>query len=185
MQKKNNSINRHSGKSGIGHAGSDFQLQDKIMLKSCRFAEIMKILMVCLGNICRSPLAEGILRHLAAEKGLDWEIDSAGTGNGHVGDPPDHRSVKVGRRHGVDISGLRGRQFQQEDFDNFDRIFVMDLNNYRDVLRKARTTADRDKVQLLLDNQQPVPDPWYDDALFEPVYHMIYEACEKIVAGKK
>jgi protein-tyrosine phosphatase len=143
----------------------------------------MKILMVCLGNICRSPLAEGILRHLADEKGLNWEVDSAGTGNWHVGDPPDRRSVKVARQHGIDISGLRGRQFQVADFDEFDRIFVMDLDNYRDVLRKARTDADRDKVQLLLGDQQPVPDPWYDDALFEPVYNMIYKACQRIVAG--
>ncbi|SFW45765.1 protein-tyrosine phosphatase [Chitinophaga sancti] len=139
--------------------------------------------MVCLGNICRSPLAEGILRHLADEKGLNWAIDSAGTGNWHVGDPPDKRSVMVARQHGIDISGLRGRQFQVADFDEFDRIFVMDLDNYRDVLRKARRDADREKVQLLLDNQQPVPDPWYDDALFEPVYNMIYKACQRIVAG--
>ncbi|TWW02138.1 low molecular weight protein-tyrosine-phosphatase [Chitinophaga pinensis] len=145
----------------------------------------MKILMVCLGNICRSPLAEGILRHLAVQQGLNWEVDSAGTGNWHVGDPPDHRSVKVARRHGIDISGLRGRQFQTTDFDEFDRIFAMDLNNYRDIILKANTEDDKAKVQLLLDDQQPVPDPWYDDALFEPVYKMIYEACEKIVAGKK
>ena len=137
--------------------------------------------MVCLGNICRSPLAEGILRHLATDKGLQWEIDSAGTGSWHVGDPPDKRSVAVARRHGIDISGLRGRQFQSADFAAFDRIFVMDLDNYRDVLRKAHTDADKAKVQLLLDDQQPVPDPWYDDALFEPVYNMIYKACEKIV----
>lgn len=155
------------------------------MLKTCRFAEIMKILMVCLGNICRSPLAEGILRHLATQKGLNWEVDSAGTGNWHVGDPPDRRSINVAQRHGIDISGLRGRQFQVEDFDRFDRIFAMDLDNYRDILLKARTEADKAKLQLLLDDQQPVPDPWYDDALFEPVFNMIYDACEQIVAGKK
>ncbi|WP_089779651.1 low molecular weight protein-tyrosine-phosphatase [Chitinophaga sp. YR573] len=137
----------------------------------------MKVLMVCLGNICRSPLAEGILRHLAP----DWEIDSAGTGSWHVGDPPDRRSVAVARRHGIDISDLRGRQFQTSDYDEFDRIYVMDVDNYRDVIRKARTDADKAKVQLLLDNQQSVPDPWYDDALFEPVYNMIYKACEKII----
>ncbi|WP_346319137.1 low molecular weight protein-tyrosine-phosphatase [Chitinophaga sp. YIM B06452] len=141
----------------------------------------MKILMVCLGNICRSPLAEGILRHLSDQRSLGWEIDSAGTGNWHVGHPPDPRSVKVAGLHGIDISGLRGRQFQAEDFDTFDRIFVMDLDNYRDVLRKARSDADRGKVQLLLEHQQPVPDPWYDDALFEPVYKLIFSACERIV----
>ncbi|WP_119078533.1 low molecular weight protein-tyrosine-phosphatase [Chitinophaga alhagiae] len=143
----------------------------------------MRILMVCLGNICRSPLAEGILRHLAAQQQLAWEIDSAGTGNWHVGHPPDRRSIQVARLHGIDISGLRGRQFQPEDFDAFDQIYVMDLDNYRDVLRKARRQTDRDKVQLLLEHQQPVPDPWYDDALFEPVYQLIYNACERIVKG--
>ena len=137
--------------------------------------------MVCLGNICRSPLAEGILRHLAEEKGLRWEVDSAGTGGWHVGDPPDKRSVAVAHRQGIDISTLRGRQFHTTDFNEFDRIYVMDLNNYRDVLLKARTDAEKAKVQLLLDDQQPVPDPWYDDALFEPVYNMIYKACEKII----
>ena len=144
-------------------------------------AEPVSVLFVCLGNICRSPLAEGILRHMAEQKHLNWEIDSAGTGNWHVGDPPDARSVKVARQHGIDISGLRGRQFSAGDFDTFDRIYVMDLDNYRDVLRKARNDADRDKVQLLLEHQQPVPDPWYDDALFEPVYNLIHNACERIV----
>jgi protein-tyrosine phosphatase len=145
----------------------------------------MKVLMVCLGNICRSPLGEGILRHLTMQQGLHWEVDSAGTGNWHVGDPPDARSVKVAKTHGIDIAGLRGRQFQVEDFDYFDRIFVMDLDNYRDVLVKARTEEDRNKVQLLLPNQQSVPDPWYDDKLFEPVYQMIYTACEAIVKSGK
>jgi protein-tyrosine phosphatase len=142
---------------------------------------MIKILMVCLGNICRSPLAEGILRDLATQAHLPWEVDSAGTGNWHVGDPPDPRSIRVARQHGIDISGLRGRQFSVRDFDQFDRIYAMDLDNYRDILRKARTPQDEAKVQLLLDNQQPVPDPWYDDALFAPVYDLIYNACEKIV----
>ncbi|MEC5142199.1 low molecular weight protein-tyrosine-phosphatase [Chitinophaga sp. 212800010-3] len=140
----------------------------------------MKILMVCLGNICRSPLAEGIMRHLAAEKGLQWEIDSAGTGNWHVGHAPDHRSIREARKHGVDISGLRGRQFQTADFDQFDHIYVMDRNNYADVLRKARNEADKAKVEFLLAGNKDVPDPWYDDALFAPVYKMIYEACDTI-----
>lgn len=140
--------------------------------------------MVCLGNICRSPLAEGVLRHLSEQEGLGWEIDSAGTGDWHVGHPPDPRSVQVARRNGIDISKLRGRQFSVQDFDNFDRIFVMDLNNYRDVLRKARSDADREKVQLLLEHQQPVPDPWYDDALFDPVYNLISDACRRIVNNR-
>ncbi len=138
--------------------------------------------MVCLGNLCRSPLAEGILRHLSSQKGLNWQIDSAGTGNWHVGHPPDRRSIAVAKKHGIDISGLRGRQFSTADFDQFDRIFVMDLDNYRDVLQKARSEADRLKVQLLLNDQQPVPDPWYDDALFEPVFKLIQGACERIIS---
>lgn len=138
--------------------------------------------MVCLGNICRSPLAEGILRHLSSQKGLNWQIDSAGTGNWHVGHPPDRRSIAVAKKHGIDISGLRGRQFSTADFDQFDRIFVMDLDNYRDVLQKVRSEADRLKVQLLLNDQQPVPDPWYDDALFEPVFKLIQGACERIIS---
>ncbi|RAI98509.1 protein-tyrosine phosphatase [Chitinophaga skermanii] len=137
----------------------------------------MKILMVCLGNICRSPLAEGIMRHLAEEKHLHWEIDSAGTANYHVGDPPDRRSIRVAKQHGIDIATLRGRQFHREDFDDFDHIFVMDHNNYRAVILKARNEDDKAKVSLLLPNQQEVPDPWYDDALFEPVYNMVYTAC--------
>lgn len=140
----------------------------------------MKILMVCLGNICRSPLAEGIMRQLAKTRGLDWEIDSAGTGNWHVGQSPDHRSVKEARKNGVDISGLRGRQFQIADFDTFDLIYVMDRSNYTDVLRKARNEADKAKVHFLLPEQQEVPDPWFDDALFTPVYKMIYDACKHI-----
>lgn len=140
--------------------------------------------MVCLGNICRSPLAEGILRHLAQRRQLDWHIDSAGTGNWHVGDPPDRRSVHVARQNGIDISGLRGRQFQVSDFDHFDLIFVMDQDNFREVMRKARRDADRAKVRLLLDDEQAVPDPWYDDKLFEPVYKMIYDACERIIHFK-
>ena len=144
----------------------------------------MKILMVCLGNICRSPLAEGILRHLATARGLDWEIDSAGTGNWHVGHSPDHRAVKEARKNGVNISGLRGRQFETADFDAFDRIYVMDRNNYTAVLRLARNEADKQKVHFLLPEQQDVPDPWFDDALFAPVYKMIYKACE-CIAGEQ
>ncbi|MCW3463237.1 low molecular weight phosphotyrosine protein phosphatase [Chitinophaga sp. PC15] len=136
--------------------------------------------MVCLGNICRSPLAEGIMRTLAEKKGLHWEIDSAGTGNWHVGDPPDHRAIKEARKQGVDISGLRGRQFQVTDFDTFDRIYVMDHSNYTNVLRLARNESDKAKVAYLLHQEQEVPDPWFDDALFTPVYKLIYDACDGI-----
>ena len=146
----------------------------------------MKILMVCLGNICRSPLAEGILRHKAQAAGLDWQIDSAGTGHWHVGDPPDPRSAATARLHGLDISQQRGRQFQQADFQRFDQIFVMDTQNLRDVLRWASDEADRAKVALILDEIHPgqarsVPDPYWDDDGFEAVYSMLDDACSAYI----
>ncbi|PYF72820.1 low molecular weight protein-tyrosine-phosphatase [Pedobacter nutrimenti] len=140
----------------------------------------MKILMVCLGNICRSPLAHGILQHMADQKGLNWEIDSAGTGNWHVGQQPDKRSVKVARSHHIDISNQRAQHFNAGLFDAFDRIYVMDKNNLRDVLQQARTDAEREKVQLFLPGAE-VPDPYWEDDQFEPVFCLIEERCRTIV----
>lgn len=140
----------------------------------------MKILMICLGNICRSPLAQGVLAHLAKDAGLDWEVDSAGTGNWHVGSPPDKRSVAVAKKYGIDISKQRCRQFHVGDFDVFDRIIVMDTQNLEDILSLARDQADRSKVSLLL-NEESVPDPYWDDAQFDSVFHMIDEACRKMI----
>jgi len=136
--------------------------------------------MVCLGNICRSPLAHGILEHMANEKGLNWEVDSAGTGNWHVGEGPDRRSVRTAREHDVDISKQICRQFKTSDFDEFDHIFVMDKNNLSDVLAQARNKTDEQKVKLLL-GDKIVPDPYYDDNQFEPVYTMIEAGCRNIV----
>lgn len=146
----------------------------------------MRILMVCLGNICRSPLAEGILKHKARKAGFDWILDSAGTGFWHVGDPPDPRSVATARKHGIDISDQRGRQFQVADFQRFDHIFVMDTQNLRDVLRLADTDEQRAKVSLMLDQTHPgqqrsVPDPYHDDDGFEAVYEMLDVACAAFV----
>lgn len=146
----------------------------------------MRILMVCLGNICRSPLAEGILQEKAREAGLGWTVDSAGTGYWHVGSPPDRRSVATARRHGIDISAQRGRQFQVADFQRFDHIFVMDTQNLRDVLRLAADDGQRAKVSLILDQTHPdqarsVPDPYYDDDGFEAVFEMLDEACAAFV----
>lgn len=146
----------------------------------------MKILMVCLGNICRSPLAEGVLRSKVLAQGLDWSVDSAGTGSWHIGSPPDSRSVAVARRYGIDISGLRARQFSAHDFDLFDVIVVMDSSNYRDVMHKARSMQDKEKVWLLRNYVSPnrneaVPDPYYDDALFEVVYRQVDEACSALI----
>jgi protein-tyrosine phosphatase len=142
--------------------------------------------MVCLGNICRSPLAEGIVRHKLAERGLDWTVDSAGTGSWHIGHPPDHRSIAVAQRYGVDISAQRARQFHPDDFDRFDAILVMDTQNLRDVLRHARTEAQRRKVRLMLDVAYPgedrcVPDPYYDDDGFDEVFRMLDHAADRLI----
>jgi protein-tyrosine phosphatase len=140
----------------------------------------MKILMVCLGNICRSPLAHGILEHMAKEKGLNWEIDSAGTGNWHVGEQPDRRSIAVAKNYGVDISNQCCRQFKISDFDRYDHIFVMDYSNLSDVKALARNDADHQKISLFLKNEI-VPDPYYDDTQFEPVYKMVEKRCREII----
>lgn len=141
----------------------------------------MKILMVCLGNICRSPLAHGILEHLVQVNGLDWQVDSAGTGNWHVGEAPDRRSIAVARKYGVDISGQCCRQFTRDDFDSYDHIYVMDHNNYEDVVQLCRTEADREKVKLFL-GEEIVPDPYFDDKLFDAVYRMIEQRCKELIA---
>jgi protein-tyrosine phosphatase len=144
----------------------------------------MKVLLVCLGNICRSPLAHGILEHLANTEALGWEIDSAGTGNWHIGHPPDSRSVAVARKMGVDISGQRARQFEQADFVRFDHILVMDDQNLKNVLALAQTEEEKQKVRLLLGTDF-VPDPYFDDALFEPVYRLIEQGCKQYIAEAK
>jgi protein-tyrosine phosphatase len=140
----------------------------------------MKILMVCLGNICRSPLAHGILESLVKERGLDWEIDSAGTGNWHVGNKPDRRSIAIAKSYGVDISGQCCRQFNMIDFDIYDHIFVMDKSNLNDIRALARSKEDHAKVSLLLKNEI-VPDPYHDDTLFDPVYKMVEKRCMEII----
>ena len=146
----------------------------------------MKILMVCLGNICRSPLAEGILRQKTKEKNLNWTIDSAGTGSWHIGESPDNRSIKVGKKYGIDISKQKARQFQVSDFDEFDILFVMDASNYRNVQRMARNESDNAKIKLILNECYPqqnraVPDPYWNDDGFELVYQLLHDACEAFV----
>ena len=146
----------------------------------------MKILMVCLGNICRSPMAEGILRKKIEEAGLSYTIDSAGTGAWHAGEHPDRRAVMTAKKFGVDISKLIARKFTAKDFEKFDRIYVMDLANLRDVLSLARTETDRKKVQLLLDNNLEVPDPWYGgDEGFTEVFNMMDKACDTLLIKLK
>jgi len=136
--------------------------------------------MVCLGNICRSPLAHGIMEHLAKEQGLDWEIESAGTGNWHIGEAPDRRSTRTAREHGIDISGQICRLFRISDFDYYDHIYVMDKSNLADIMAMTRNDEDRKKVKLLL-GDKIVPDPYYDDAQFEPVFLMIEKGCKEIL----
>ncbi|KJD34807.1 protein tyrosine phosphatase [Tamlana nanhaiensis] len=142
--------------------------------------------MVCLGNICRSPLAEGILRDKLPEH---FTVDSAGTSNYHIGDAPDRRSVAIAKVNGLDISNLRGRQFKVSDFDAFDLIYVMDDSNFKNVVKLARNDSDIAKVAMILNEVYPnenynVPDPYYggDDG-FKNVYKMLDEACS-IIANK-
>ena len=148
----------------------------------------MRILMVCLGNICRSPLADGILRSKVSEKKLPWIVDSAGTAAYHIGNPPDHRMIQTAKSNGIDISDLRARQFNTKDFTAFDRIYVMDQSNYNNVLRLANTNADRQKVYLLLDHLYPnkqleVPDPYYgNQSDFDAVFALVNKATEALIS---
>ncbi|MCZ4243352.1 low molecular weight protein-tyrosine-phosphatase [Pedobacter punctiformis] len=140
----------------------------------------MKILMVCLGNICRSPLAEGIMRQLADEQNLNWKVASAGTGNWHIGQAPDHRSIAAAKSFGYDISRQRAQQFSHNMFGEYDLILVMDRNNLNDVLRMAKTEEEREKVKLFLDNEE-VTDPYWDNTLFKPVCGQVEKRCKEII----
>ncbi len=138
----------------------------------------MKILVVCLGNICRSPLAEGILQSKLKD---GFIIESAGTANWHVGKSPDERSVLIARKYGIDISKQRARQFHPDDFEKFDLIFVMDSQNYRDVLKLASNEVQRQKVKLILEDAD-VPDPYFggDDG-FENVFQLLDRAADNLL----
>ena len=143
--------------------------------------------MVCLGNICRSPLAEGILQDKINKIGLNWMVDSAGTAGHHVGEAPHHLSQKVSKQNGIDISHQQCRKFVREDIIRFDKIFVMDMNNYNDVEKICGADWNKTKVDLLLNLSYPnenknVPDPWYgkEDG-YHKVFKMINEACEKLI----
>lgn len=146
-----------------------------------------KLLFVCLGNICRSPLAEGVMLHLKAQHQLDnIEVDSAGTAGYHIGEAPDKRTVLNAKKNGIDISSLRARQFSKQDFEHFDQIYVMDKNNLHHVLRLAEKESHKNKVQLFLDGDAEVPDPYYGTSLdFEKVFWLVYKKCESLAGINK
>ena len=140
--------------------------------------------MVCLGNICRSPLAEGILQSKVNSNTVS--VDSAGTAAYHIGKLPDERSIEVAKKHGIDITKQRARKFVVKDFDEFDIIFAMDDSNYQNILSLARNNTDEQKVRMILNETHPtknlsVPDPYYGgNEGFENVYKMLDEACDII-----
>ncbi|WCO00534.1 low molecular weight protein-tyrosine-phosphatase [Psychroserpens ponticola] len=142
------------------------------------------ILMVCLGNICRSPLAHGILESKLPSD--QFYIDSAGTANYHVGDSPDHRSIAVAKSNGIDISNQRGRQFKVSDFDTFDYIFTMDDSNYQNIIALARGANDIAKVKCILELEDTiqlthVPDPYYGDISdFQNVFQLLEKVCNTL-----
>ena len=149
----------------------------------------MKVLFVCLGNICRSPLAEGILRQKALAAHLDWEVDSAGTNGYHTGEAPHHLSQKVARLNGIDISRQRARQFTPADFQRFDKIYAMAGDVVDNIRRISGRSYDPSKLSLLMNELHPgadedVPDPWYGT---EPGYHEVYKmisaAADRIIAN--
>lgn len=151
----------------------------------------MKVLMVCLGNICRSPMADGLLRKKVKDAALKVEVDSAGTSNHHSGEAPDPRMRATAKKMGFPIDELRARQFTVADFDNFDLIYAMDSSNYNNILRIARTKEDESKVKLILNELYPnenkaVPDPYYGgEQGFVDVFNMLDKATDVILNNLK
>lgn len=143
--------------------------------------------MVCLGNICRSPMADGLLRKKVDDSGIAVEVDSAGTSGHHSGEAPDSRMRQTAREFGCPIDDLRSRQFVVNDFDTFDLIYVMDQSNYRNVMTLARNEADKSKVRMILNESHPgknleVPDPYYGGGQgFIDVFNMLDEATDVIM----
>ena len=142
--------------------------------------------MVCLGNICRSPLAEGIMLKLIKENNINMRVDSAGTSDYHIGEAPDKRTIANAAKHSVDLTSLSARQFKISDFEKFDKIYVMDKSNLANVLALASNETQKAKVDLLLNALHPnqnleVPDPYFGgEQGFEEVFQMVYKACQHI-----
>lgn len=147
----------------------------------------MKILMVCLGNICRSPIAHGLLKHKAAQLNLNWEVDSAGTSDWHEGELPNEKSIEVMKTHGIDITYQRSRPLRRKDMEYYDIIYVMDAMNHKNVTDMAKSEVEIAKVHLIMNEvnpgmNQPVPDPWsLTMKHYEDVYEMLDVATDKIV----
>jgi protein-tyrosine phosphatase len=147
----------------------------------------MKILMVCLGNICRSPMAEGILRDKAFKAGLSWSVESAGTNGFHNGEAPHYLSQKIARQHGIEICNQKSRRFLPEDFDRFDKIYALAENVLFDIKQIAKKKFDRSKVDLLMNELYPgknmdVPDPWSGpEEEYHEAFRLIDAACDAII----
>jgi len=147
----------------------------------------MKILMVCLGNICRSPLAQGILQHKIELHQLDWEVDSAGTAAYHEGELPDNRSIAKAKEHRIDITDQRARKLTRADLDRFDLILVMDSSNYQNAKALCSDKKQEDKIKLILNYVYPgqnmaVPDPYYDNG-FDNVYELLDAATDALISN--
>lgn len=149
----------------------------------------MKILAVCLGNICRSPLAEGLLKREAEKRGLNWEVASGGTASYHVGNPPDPRSIAIARAHGLDISAQRSRHVTTADLEEYDLVLAMDRQNVEDLKQRAGTQVQKEKIHLFLDyagltesDGPDVFDPYYDDRAYSGVYELVERAAKRVVA---
>lgn len=151
----------------------------------------MKVLFVCTGNICRSPLAEGILRQKFRDYGIQGFVDSAGFEPFHIGDMPDERARRVAHEHGINISDHMARLFTVKDFDHFDKIYVMDNWHYQNVMRLARNEADEAKVDFTMNTvypgkNKPVPDPYYDGyGAFERVFLQLDQVCDQIAQSAR
>ena len=143
--------------------------------------------MVCLGNICRSPLAEGILQDKIKKAGLDWTVDSAGTNGYHTGEGPHHLSVKVAKLNGIDISAQRSRRFTEKDLEQYDLIYAMAEDVLEDMQLMSKKKFDTNKVKLFLNELYPgqnrdVPDPWSGpEAGYHKVYELIEKGCDAII----
>lgn len=146
--------------------------------------------MVCLGNICRSPLAEGILKYKCEQQNLDWEIDSAGTGKWHIGSQPDKRSIEIAKKYGIDISQQKARTVNSNDYEYYDLIYAMDKSNESDLLSWALDSKEEQKIKLIMSevdakNPESVPDPYWNDNGFGLVFKMLDDACDKIIEKYK